>query len=392
MNNKPCIVGVADAKLLEKGKVSHNSTVLSIQRNCANEALIQAGLSINDVDGLAVAGLWGMPGPGIMQPNLLTEYLGLKYPSWLDGTNTGGSAFILHVNHAYQAILSGQCETVIILYGSMQKSQQEITFGLRPAMYSNQFDVMAGLPLPVGAYAMAANRHMFKYGTTKEDLAEVAVATRSWASLNPNATYRDKLTIDEVLSSRPIATPLNKLDCCLVTDGGGAIVMTTEKKAKELKREPVYILGYGESSSHASINYMPNMAYLEVAEHSSKKAYKMSNKKPSDIDLAMIYDSFTITVLMTLEALGICKPGEGKDFVKNQRTAPGGDFALNTNGGGLSYCHPGMYSIFTIIEACRQLWGICGDRQVENIKNAICHGTGGVLSSAATVILSKEPE
>ena len=390
MSRSPVIVGVADAPTHERGRALPGATVLSIQRGAANEALAQAGLTMRDVDGLAVAGMWGMPGPGAMQPVLLTEYLGLEWPRYLDGTNVGGAAFVLHAGRAAEAIRSGQADVVLIVYGSLQKSQAARALGGRPAMFSNQWDIPAGLPLPVGAYAMAAQRHAHVYGSTRETLAEIAVATRAWAALNPAAAFREPMTVDDVLDARMIASPLGRYDCCLVTDGGGAVVMTTEERARDLRRPPVHVLGHGASASHASIAHMPDMAKLEVAEHSSRRAYAMAGRGPAEIDLAMLYDSFTITVLMTLEALGLCGYGEGKDFVKGGRTGPGGAFPVNTNGGGLSYCHPGMYGLFTIIEACRQLWGIAGERQEEGVRTAICHGTGGVLSSGATLILSTE--
>ena len=388
---EPCIVGVSDAKINDRGCVEELSSPLSIQRECATQALHESGLTFKDIDGLAVAGLWGMPGPGVMQPNLLTEYLGIKYPRWLDGTNTGGSAFLFHLNHAYLAIKNGLCNNVLILYGSTQKSNRERNFLNKPAIYSSQFDLIAGLPSPVGAYALAAQRHMYKYGSSKETLAEIAVSARKWASLNDNAYKKDKLTVEDVLNSPIICSPLGKLDCCLVTDGGGAVVVSNTDLKEAFKLHPIFVKGFGETSSHSSINYMEDMEILEVARRSSKMAYQMSGLNPENIDLAMIYDSFTITVLMSLEALGFCAIGEGKDFIQNNNIGPEGNFPLNTNGGGLSYCHPGMYSIFTIIEACRQIWGISGKRQIKkSINYAICHGTGGVLSSAASVILSKE--
>ena len=388
---EPCIVGVSDAKIDERGCVSKLSSVLSIQRECATEALKMSGLEFKDIDGLAVAGLWGMPGPGVMQPNALTEYLGIKYPKWLDGTNTGGSAFLFHLNHAYQAIKSGMCNNVLILYGSTQKSNRERNFLNRPAIYSSQFDMIAGLPSPVGAYALAAQRHIYKFGSSKKTLAEIAVAARKWASLNENAYKKDSLTVEEVLESSIICSPLGKLDCCLVTDGGGAIVVSNTDLKEKFNLSPIYIKGFGESSSHSSINFAENIEILEVARRSSQIAYQRSGLKPNNIDLAMIYDSFTITVLMSIEALGFCEIGEGKEFITDNNISPKGNFPLNTNGGGLSYCHPGMYSIFTLIEACRQMWGVCGRRQVKKeIINALCHGTGGVLSSAASVILSKD--
>ena len=390
MSKFPCIVGASDFPLQDRGKAKEGNTELTIQRYCAQKALEQAGLNFSDVNGIAVAGMWGVPGPGIMQPNMLTEYLGIKNPRWLEGTNIGGSTFLLHVNHACQAIEAGICDTVLILYGSMQKSKMLRSLGNRLAIYSNQFEVVAGLPLPVGAYAMAAQRHMHTFGSTKETLAEIAVATRAWATMNSNAAFQDPLTMEEAMSSRIITSPLHRSDCCLVTDGGGALVLTSHEKSKNLKTNPIYIRGYGETNSHSSINYMPNLERLEIAEFSSSNAYKMSKLSPKNMDLTMIYDSFTITVLLTLEAIGACGPGEGKDFVKDGNIAPGGSFPLNTNGGGLSYCHPGMYGIFTIIEATQQLWGLCGERQLDDPQNAICHGTGGVLSSASTLILSKE--
>ena len=387
----PCIVGVSDAKLDKRGCVEEDASVLSIQKECAKIALSDSGLTFADIDGLAVAGLWGMPGPGIMQPNVLTEYLGISYPKWLDGTNTGGSAFIFHLHHAYHAIKNNLCNNVLILYGSTQKSNRERNFLNRPAIYSSQFDMISGLPSPVGAYALAAQRHMHDYGSTKETLAEIAVSAREWAKLNPNAYKKEELSISDVLESQPICTPLNKLDCCLVTDGGGAIVLSNTDRKNDFKLEPIFIKGIGETSSHSSINYMEDFSILEVARKSSKDAYSMAKIKSNEIDFSMIYDSFTITVLMSLEALGFCDIGEGKDLVKGNNLGPSGSFPINTNGGGLSYCHPGMYSIFTIVEACRQIWGLCGRRQLKKeLNNVLCHGTGGVLSSAATTILSKE--
>ena len=388
---EPCIVGVADAKINDKGCVEDNASVLTVQKTCAEEALKYSGLNMNDIDGIAVAGLWGMPGPGTMQPNVVTEYLGIKDPKWLDGTNTGGSAFIFHLNHAYNAIKNNVCNNVLILYGSTQKSKKERDFLGKPAILSNQFDVMAGLPSPVGAYALAAKRHQFDFGSSNDTLADIAVAAREWAILNPNAYKKDRISKEDVITSHKICSPLGKLDCCLVTDGGGAIVVSNTDRLKDFSCEPIYIKGFGESSAHSSITYMNNLSVLEVAANSSKRAYNMSGMRPKNIDFAMIYDSFTITVLMTLESLGFCEVGEGKDFVKQNALGPKGHFPINTNGGGLSYCHPGMYSIFTIIEGCRQIWKICGKRQLKKeISNVLCHGTGGVLSSAATIILSKE--
>ena len=252
-----------------------------------------------------------------------------------------------------------------------------------------QYETPWGLPTPVGAYAMAAMRHMHEFGTRAEHLAEIAVATRKWARMNPAATMREDMSIEDVLNSNMICDPLHLFDCCLVTDGGGAVVVTSAERAKDLKKKPVIVRGYGESMTHANIGSMPDLT-VTAAAVSGKTAMEMAGVKHDEIDVVEIYDSFTITVLLTLESLGFCKQGEGGAFVSGQRTAPGGDFPMNTNGGGLSYAHPGMYGIFTIIEAARQLWGECGERQIPGAKIALAHGTGGVLSSTATIILSSD--
>ena len=248
-----------------------------------------------------------------------------------------------------------------------------------------------GVASPPPAYALAATRHMHEYGTTSEQLAEVAVAARAWAALNPRASNREPLTVDDVLASEWVAYPFHLLDCCLVTDAGGAYVMTSIERARDLKQTPIAVLGVGEGHDHAMISQMPSLTAF-AARHSGRRAFEMAGVKHADLDLAMIYDSFTYTVLLSLEELGFCAKGEGGAFVSGQRTAPGGDFPMNTNGGGLSYNHPGMYGMFAIIEAVRQLrhdYRDQGIRQVKDAKLAVVHGTGGVLSSAGTAILGR---
>ncbi|MGL4443792.1 MAG: acetyl-CoA acetyltransferase, partial [Alsobacter sp.] len=305
-----------------------------------------------------------------------------------DTTNIGGSAFEAHVAHAAMASEAGYCDVALIVYGSMQKSERSRTLGGRPPVLTMQFENVWGIPQPVGGYALAAQRHMYEFGTTQEQLAEIAVATRKWAALNPAATMRDPLTIDDVMASMPISDPLKLLDCCLVTDGAGAVVMTTADNARAHGSRMIHVRGYGEAHTHWSIGAMPDLARLTAAEMSSRRAFEMAGIDRAAIDVVECYDSFTITVLMTLEALGFCKPGEGGAFVSGQRTAPGGPFPLNTNGGGLSYGHPGMYGIFLLVEAVRQLRGDAGDRQVAGARTALVHGTGGTLSSGGTVILA----
>src|SRR5579885_262500 len=374
------IVGVAESDLgLTPGK-----TALQLQAQAAKAALEDAGLEKSDVDALFTAGNWSW------SPNLmLAEYLGIQ-PKYTDGTNIGGSSFEAHVGHALAGIEAGRFDVALIAYGSTQRSDRSRNRPIAEATLAEQYERPYGLPTPVGAYALAAMRHMHQYGTTSEQLAEIAVATRKWAAMNEKAMMRDPITIEDVLNSRWIAEPLHLLDCCLVTDGGGAVVVASAERARNMRKAPVWVLGHGEAHTHNSIANMPDLATHQAAIASGQAAFTMAGLTPADIDVSEIYDSFTITVLMTLEALGFCGRGEGGAFVSGQRTAPGGPFPLNTNGGGLSYCHPGMYGIFLLIEATRQLRGECGPRQVENARIALAHGTGGVLSSAATVILGKD--
>ncbi len=374
------IVGVAESDL---GRTP-GKTVLQLQAQAARAALDDAGLALDDIDALFCAGNW------TWSPNLmLAEYLGI-HPRYTDGTNIGGSSFEAHIAHAVAGIEAGLFEVALIAYGSTQRSDRSRNRESPFAPLTEQYERPYGLPTPVGAYALAAMRHMYEYGTTSEQLAEIAVATRKWASLNPRAMMRDPLTIEDVLASRWIAEPLHLLDCCLVTDGGGAVIVTTRERAARTRKPPVWVLGAGEAHTHNSISNMPDLALHRAALISGQQAFERAGLTPGEIDVAEIYDSFTITVVLTLEALGFCGRGEGGDFVSGQRTAPGGPFPMNTNGGGLSYTHPGMYGIFLLIEATRQLRGECGDRQVEGARTALAHGTGGVLSSAATVILGRE--
>ncbi len=382
---QPVIVGVADAPL-ENGRLVWPGTVLSAQAGVARSALAEAGLDFGDVDGLLTAGAWGVPGPGSLPTLTLAEYFGIA-PRFSDGTNIGGSSFEAHVGHAARAIAAGDCDVALVVYGSTQKSDRSRSLAGRPATLTMQFETPYGLPAPIGGYALAATRHMHEYGTTSEQLAEIAVATRKWAALNPAATMRDALSIDDVLASPMICDPLHLLDSCLVTDGAGAVVLTTEEHARALGRRGVYVRGWGESQTHWTIAAMPDLTVTPAAQ-SGWRALQMAGVTPGDVDVAQLYDSFTITVLLTLEAVGFCAPGEGGDFVSGQRTAPGGAFPMNTNGGGLSYAHPGMYGIFLLVEAVRQLRGECGPRQVENARVALVNGTGGTLSSAATCVLT----
>ena len=368
------IVGVAESDQI--GRVEKSN--LQLHAESAYNALEDAGLSIKDVDGLMTAGTSTLT---------LGEYLGVN-PRFTDTTAVGGSSFIIHIAHAMLAIQAGYCETVLVTHGEAGRSARSRSGG-NASEPGPQFESPYGyIGAPIN-YAMAARRYMHQYGEdyTRQGMAEVAVATRKWANLNPKAYFKDvPMSFDEYHDSRWIAWPFHLPDCCLVTDAGGAYVVTTAERARDLPKKPVWVLGAGEGLDHGIISQMPDLTSTWARE-SGPAAMKMAGVTHDDIDLAMIYDSFTYTVLVTLESLGFCGPGEGPDFVANQRTAPGGDFAMNTSGGGLSYTHSGMYGMFLVLEAVRQLRGETGDRQLDNPKLSLINGTGGSLSSTGTVVL-----
>jgi acetyl-CoA acetyltransferase len=380
VSGKAAIVGVAESDQI--GRVPDKPAIM-LHAEAARSALAEAGLTKDDVDGLFTAGISTLE---------LGEYLGIE-PKVTDNTAVGGSSFVIHIAHAAMAIATGRCEVALVTHGESGRSRVGmLPYPSSAQVLRGQFEAPYGLPQPVGAYALACSRHMYEYGTTKEQLAEIAVATRKWAQLNPKAMMQDPLTIEDVLNSRPICWPFNLLDCCLVTDAGGAYVMTTVERARTLQQTPVVVLGVGEGHDHSIISQMPSYTSF-AARHSGQRAFEMAGVRHDELDLAMIYDSFTYTVLLSLEELGFCAKGEGGAFVSNQRTAPGGDFPMNTNGGGLSYTHSGMYGMFAIIEAVRQLrhdYADQGIRQVDDCKLAVVHGTGGVLSSAGTAILARD--
>ena len=374
LKGKVCVVGAAESDL---GKVATNTSHLDLIGQAAIRALDDAGLTLQDVDGVfAATSQSRMVGLGTC------EYLGIK-PNFIDSTQIGGSSFMSHVSHAVAAITTGKCKVALIVYGSTQRSMSRAATSQRElAWYEDPFKPM----MPPSAYAMSAARHMHEFGTTREQLAEIAVAARKWAMMNPVAYNRDPLTIDDVLNAPMISYPFTIRDCCLVTDGGGAIVLTSADRAKDLKKPPVFVLGTGEQIGHANISSMDDMTTTAAVE-SGKKAFEAAGVSKGDIDVLALYDAFTITTLLFLEDLGFCKKGEGGSFVENGRIAPGGELPVNTSGGGLSYCHPGMYGLFLLIEATRQVRGECGERQVKDVNVALAHGNGGVLSSQCTVIL-----
>jgi len=359
-----------------------------IMAESARGALEEAGLRLADVDGLFAAGI-SMGPMGVVN---LAEYLNIK-PRYLDGTNIGGSSFVAHVSHAAAAIHAGLCEVALILYGSTAASS---AMAIGTGLGGGGRDPEAAFVAPygmttVGSYALVARRHMHLYGTTPEQLAEIAVTMRQHASLNPEAKMQKRIDVADVLESRMISTPLHLLDCCIISDGGGAVIVTSLERARDLKQPPIVLRGCGEAVCHQEIG-SPDLLTI-AAKQSSEEAFAMSGLSHDDVDLCTIYDSFTITLLVTLENLGFCKPGEGGAFVEAGRIGLSGALPVNPDGGGLSSNHPGMRGIFLVIEAARQLRGGMGERQVDGAEVALVHGTGGTLGaihSGATLLLSRD--
>lgn len=355
-------------------------SAIELLGEAAIAAVKDAGLELKDIDGLCAA-----TSTHAFPTLSVAEYLGIR-PTFFDGTNIGGSSFEMHLLQAALALEAGICNAVLICYGSNQRTAG----GRLVSMSEPQWHEAPFKPRhPVTAYALAAQRHMHEYGTTREMLADIAVAARQWANKNPSAFARGPLTREDVLNARMISDPLTTRDCCLVTDGGAACVMVRADRAKDLKHKPAYVLGVGGAHSHRSITQMADLTRTVAAE-SGPRAFQMAGLKPSDCDLVMLYDAFTITTLLFLEDLGFCPKGEGGRFAQDGNIAPGGALAVNTSGGGLSCVHPGMYGLFLILEAVTQIRGQAGERQLDTCDVAICHGNGGVLSSQVTALLGSE--
>ena len=343
-------------------------------------ALASAGLRPSDVDGLFVAitddALSGLT---------FAETLGI-HPRFLDNNRTGGSSFQVHAMLAAMALDAGLCDVALIAYGSNQRSSSgKLVQASRPSPWESAYRPLR----PISSYALAAARHMHQYGTTKEQLGAVAIAARRWAQLNPEAFSREALTLEDYLAARIVADPFGVRDCCLVTDGAAAIVMTRADRARDLCARPAYVLAGAQATTHREIASMADLTVTGLAE-AAPRAYAQAGVTARDIDVVEVYDAFTINTILFLEDLGFCAKGEGGAFVEGGRIAPGGALAVNTNGGGLSCVHPGMYGLFTIVEAARQLGATAGERQVAGAKLAIAQGNGGELSHEALLILGTE--
>lgn len=382
LRGKTAIVGVGHAGLGE----AHGFTEMELLAQAANRAVKDAGLTMADIDGIATASssatMWAMP---------VVEYLGIR-PQFIESTMLGGSSFLAHLLPAIHALESGQCNAVLVCYGSAQRTAKfdrkagvKARALLDPQPYEQPYEPIS----PITSYALAAQRHMHQYGTTRRHLAEVAVAARKWAQLNPEAYKRDPLEIEEVLEARMVSDPLSVRDCCLVTDGAGAYVLVRSDRARDLPHKPVHVLGSATAVWNRQISSMHDLTVTAAAE-SGPRAMQMAGVTHKDIDVIGLYDAFTINTLLFLEDLGFCKKGESGSFVENGGIAPGGHTPVNTNGGGLSCVHPGMYGIFILIEAVRQLRGEAGRRQVPGARISLVHGNGGTLSSQSTAVLGTD--
>ncbi|MFF8936561.1 acetyl-CoA acetyltransferase [Streptomyces paradoxus] len=381
---KVAVVGVA---LSDCGRVD-DATPYALHAQAARRALADAGLDRTIVDGFASAGL------GTLAPVEVAAYLGLR-PTWVDSTSVGGSTWEVMAAHAADAIAAGHARAVLLVYGSTARADVRagrrtgtLSFGTRGPL---QFEVPYGHTL-IAKYAMAARRHMIEYGTTIEQLAEVAVQARDNAALNPEAMFRTPVTVEDVLAGPMIADPFTKLHCCVRSDGGAAVLLVAQEYVRDCRTSPVWVLGAGESVSHAAMSEWPDFT-VSPAAVSGRLAFERAGVRPSEIDVAEIYDAFTYMTLVTLEDLGFCAKGEGGAFVEKGRLlVRGGELPVNTDGGGLSAQHPGMRGLFLLVEAVRQLRGECGARQVRRgdgslPRLAVASGTGGWFCSSGTVVL-----
>ena len=377
LRNTACIVGVDESD--EIGILPHKSQ-LSLHLEAVSNAVRDAGLRISDVDGVFTAGQHS--------PALLGEALGIT-PRYVDGTSVGGCSFIIEVGHAVAALHHGLCDVAVVSHGESGRSGVGVS-PRRDTSLTGQYEAPFGFGGAPTFFGLLTTRHMHVYGTTLEQWAQVAVSTRRWAMLNPKALRREPLTVADVLASRPVVYPFNVLNICLVTDAGGAVVLTRADRARDCAKTPVYVRGVGEGTEHVMVTQMRDLTFSEATRLAGDKAFRMAGVGPRDFDHVMLYDAFTSGPPLMLESLGLARRGEGVHCFAEGRATPGGSLPINTNGGGLSYTHSGMYGIFPIIEATRQLRGECGARQVPGVRLSLVNGMGGMLSAAGTLVLSNE--
>ena len=375
LSNTACIVGVDESD--ELGVLPHKSQ-LTLHVEAIHNAARDAGLRVSDIDGVFTAGQHS--------PATIAEAVGVR-PRYVDGTTVGGCSFIIMVGHAMVALHHGLCDVAVISHGESGRSGVGVS-PRRDMAIPGQFEAPYGFGGAPTYFGLITTRHMHEFGTTLEQWAQVAVSTRKWAALNPKAKNREPLTVQDVLTSRPVVWPFNILNICLVTDAGGAVILTRPDRARDCAKKQVYVRGAGEGAEHVSLTQMRDLTFSEATRLSGEKAFGMAGVRATDFDHIMLYDAFTSGPPLMLEALGVAKRGEGVHFFEEGRSTPGGRLPINTNGGGLSYTHSGMYGIFPIIESVRQLRGECGPRQVPNARLSLVNGMGGMLSAAGTLVLA----
>lgn len=352
-------------------------TAMELAAEAGRLAVEDAGLSLSQIDGLFIC----LPAD-FLSGLSIAEYYGIR-PKMTNNSRTGGSAFFGHVEWAALALDAGLIDYALIVYGSNQRTGAgKLVSAQAPSVFEHPYRPNN----PVASYALAASRHMHVYGTTPEQLASVAVSARQWANLNPEAFRQGPLSIDDVLSTRLIADPLRVADCCLVTDGAAAVVMTRADRAKDLRKPPISLLGVASATWHSEISQLDDLT-VTAATESGARAFAQAGLTVADVDVVNVYDAFTINTILFLEDLGFCRKGEGGPFIASGAISPGGTLPVNTNGGGLSFCHPGMYGLFTMVESIRQLRNEAGARQIAGAEIALAHGNGGTLSSQATCLM-----
>jgi len=357
-----------------------NMSQIQLHADAALNAMKDCGLTAKDIDGIACA---------TETPVQLAHYLGIK-PSWVDGTAVGGCSFMIHVRHAAAAIQSGLAKTILITHGESGKSRiAQIPRTIPAGSLNGQFEQPFGPMGPPSLFPIPVLRFMKTYGVTHEQMAMVSVVQREWAAKNPRATFKDPITVDDVLNSRMIAYPFRILQCCLVSDGGGALILTSAERAKDFPTKPVYILGTGESVETPMVSQMENFTSSRAFSVAGPTAFQEAGITHKDVDHLMIYDAFAHLPLYGLEDLGFVGRGEAAAFIAGRNTAPGSKLPLNTNGGGLSYAHSGMYGMFALQESVRQMRGTA-PAQIDGAKISVCHGVGGMFAASGTIIFSNE--
>jgi acetyl-CoA acetyltransferase len=377
---KPKSVAVVGAAETTRLGVIPDISEIGLHADAALNALADARLKAADIDGVATAGI---------SPVDLAHYLGIT-PTWADGTNVGGCSFMLHVRHAAAAIYAGHANTVLITHGESGRSRVgSAGWVTSPSSFLGQFEWPYGISSAPNMFTVPVLRYLKTYGLGAEDLAWVAVIQREWAQKNPRASLKEPITVDDVLNSPLIAWPFRRLMCCLVTDGGGALILTSAERARDFPQPPVYVLGTGESVESSIVSQMEDFTSSRAFRVSGRKAFDEAGISHADVDHLMIYDAFAHLPLYGLEDLGFCRPGEAAQFIRDRHTAVGGRLPVNTNGGGLSYMHSGMYGMYALQESVRQMRGTA-PAQVSGARVSVCHGVGGLFAAAGTIVFSNE--